>query len=188
MSLILRVLVLLLLSSVLVCAQSTGREGPSAERTVAVYEAAVEVAGQLHDPKLLAKSYYNLGATYYRLNKVDKAIDSYEKSREYFEQARLLRDLIYVCADLGAIYFNQENYQKAREYSERSIETADSVKTSNLPAGAWPDDFGRARALHTLAEIDLREGNHIEVLERVFLPHSLTCRKVSACSMPRIEL
>jgi CHAT domain-containing protein len=164
MSLILRVLVLLLLSSGLVCAQSTGREGPSDEQTVAVYEAAV---GQLHDPKLLAKSYYNLGATYYRLNKVDKAIDSYEKSREYFEQAGLLRDLIYVCGDLGAIYFNQENYQKAREYSERSIETADSVKTSNLPAGAWPDDFGRARALHTLAEIDLREGNHIEAIDKL---------------------
>jgi CHAT domain-containing protein len=163
----LRVLVLLLLSSALVCAQSAGREGPSDEQHVAIYEAAIEFGNRLHDTKLLAKSYYSLGATYYALNKVDRAIDSYKRSAQYFEEAGLLRDTIYIFGDLGAIYFNQENYQSAREYSERSIKTAESVKNSNVAPGAWPDDFGRARALHTLAEIDLRDGNHAEAIDKL---------------------
>ena len=171
MTLILRALVLLLLASVFVCAQSTGREsqpaGPSPEQSVTIYEGLVEVAAQQHDPTLLAKRYYKLGAAYYGLNKIDRAIDSYEKSQKYFAQAGMLRDLIYVLADLGAMYFNQEDYQRAREYSERSIQAADSVKNSNVVPGALPDDFGRARALHTLAEIDLRDGNHAEAIGKL---------------------
>src|SRR5205807_8050677 len=38
--------------------------------------------------------------------------------------------------------------------------------------GAWPDEFGRARAFHTLAEIDLREGNHTAAIDK--LQSSLT--------------
>lgn len=165
-----RSIFVILAFATVVCAQAPGRESApssSSERSVAIYQTAVEFANQLHDPKLLGKSYYNLGASYYALNNVNKAIESYEKSGEYFEQAGLLRDTIYVFADLGAIYFNQENYQRAREYSERSIQTADSVKNSNVAPGAWPDDFGRARALHTLAEIDLRDGNHAEAIGKL---------------------
>ncbi len=153
-----------------VCGQSAGRDSApssSSDRSVALYQTAVEFADKLHDLKLLGKSYYNLGASYYAVNDVDKAIESYEKSAEYFAQAGLLRDTIYVLGDLGAIYFNQENYQRAREYSERSIQTADSVKNSKVAPGAWPDDFGRARSLHTLAEIDLREGNHSQAIEKL---------------------
>jgi len=170
MSLILRVLALLLLSSILVCAQSTGRDSTSgsvSEQSLAIYETAVEVAGQLHDPKLLGKSYYNLAAKYLELNKIDKAIDAYERSGQCFKEAGLLRDLIYIYGDLGALFFNQENFHKAREYSEASIHTADSIKNSNIAPGAWPDDFGRARALHTLAEIDLREGNHVDAIDKL---------------------
>src|SRR5258707_20528 len=75
MSRILRVLVLLLLSSGLVCAQSTGRDGPSLEQSVTIYEGLVEVAAQQNDPTLLAKRYYKLGGAYYGLNKIDRAID-----------------------------------------------------------------------------------------------------------------
>ncbi len=159
-----RTLILVLLSSGLVCAQSGGREslaegpsGASREQSVAMYETAVEMVSQLHDPKLLASTYYHLGAAYWTAHKIEKAIGAYEKSRENFERAGLLRDLTYVLADLGVLYLNQEDYQKARNYSERSIRVADSVKTSNVPASTGPEDFGRARALQTLAEIDLRE-------------------------------
>ena len=165
-----RSLCVILLFATVVCGQSAGRDSApssSSDRSVALYQTAVEFADKLHDLKLLGKSYYNLGASYYAVNDVDKAIESYEKSAEYFAQAGLLRDTIYLFGDLGAIYFNQENYQRAREYSERSIQTADSVKNSNVAPGAWPDDFGRARALHTLAEIDLRDGNHAEAIDKL---------------------
>jgi CHAT domain-containing protein/Tfp pilus assembly protein PilF len=169
-----RTLILVLLSSGLACAQSGSREslaelpsGSSREQSVAMYETAVEMVSQLHDPKLLASTYYHLGAAYWTAHNIEKAIGAYERSRENFERAGSPRDLTYVLADLGVLYLNQEEYQKAREYSERSIGVADSVKTSNFSSSAGPEDFGRARALQTLAEIDLREGNHTEALDKL---------------------
>lgn len=141
----------------------------SPERAIKIYGVSIQVATKLRDPKLLGKTYYNLARTYSGVNQTDKAIEAYERSREYFEKAGLRRDLIYVLADIGALYFNKENYQKAKEYSEQGILIADSAKTLDVPMGSYPDDFGRARSLHTLAEIDLRDGdqeNSIEKLER----------------------
>jgi CHAT domain-containing protein len=166
----LRAVALILVASAVVCAQLTGRDsasGSASEQSLAIYETAVEVAGQLHDPKLLGKSYYNLAAKYLEVNKIDKAIDAYKRSGQSFKEAGLLRDLIYIYGDLGALFFNQENFHKAREYSEESIRTADSIKNINIAPGAWPDDFGRARALHTLAEMDLHEGNQAAAIDKL---------------------
>lgn len=138
----------------------------SPERAVKIYDVSIQVATELADTKLLAKTYYNLARTLSGMNEPDKAIESYEKSRNYFEKAGLKRDLIYVLADLGAIYFNKEDFQKAKSYSELSVSLAESVKSADIPAGTWPDDFGLARSLHTLAELDLRNGNHDEAIEK----------------------
>ena len=131
------------------------------------YEAAILVADRLQDSKLLAKSYYKIGITYSGLNEFSKAIVSYEKSRAYFEQAGLQRDLIYVFGDLGALYFILEDYVKARDYSERALPLADKLRTATAPPGAWPDEFGKARALHTLGEINLRDGDHPRAIEEL---------------------
>lgn len=139
----------------------------SPDRAVKIYEVSIQIATKLRDPKLLARTYYNLARTFSGINQPEKAIEYYQRSGENFEQAGLKRDLIYVLADLGAIYFNKENYQRAREYSEQSILIADSAKSSDVPVGAWPDDFGRARALHTLGEIDLRNSDHEDGIEKL---------------------
>lgn len=139
----------------------------SPERALKIYGVSIEIATKLSDPKLLAKTYYNVARTLSGINQPDKAIESYVKSREYFEQAGLRRDLIYVLADLGALFFNKEDYQRAREYSEQSILIADSAKSSDAPAGTFPDDFGRARAIQTLAEIDLRNGSQEDAIEKL---------------------
>jgi CHAT domain-containing protein len=139
----------------------------SPEQSLNIYDVAIQVAGQLNDPKLLATTYYNSGRIFSASNQFSKAIDAYEKSREYCEQAGSQRDLIYILADLGAFHFILENYLKAQDYSERSIKLAEKLKASNAPLGAWPDDFGRARALQTLADIDLRGGDHSQALEKL---------------------
>jgi len=139
----------------------------SPDRALKIYEVSIQVATKLRDPKLLARTYYNLARTFSGMNQPEKAIESYERSRQYFEQAGLRRDLIYVLADLGAIYFNKEHYQRAKEYSEQSILIADSAKSSDAPVGFWPDDFGRARALHTLGEIDLRNSDHEDAIAKL---------------------
>jgi len=139
----------------------------SPDRALQIYEVSIQVANKLGDTKLLAKTYYNQARTFWGVNQTEKAIESYERSREYFAQAGLQRDLIYVLADIGTIYFNKEDYQKAKGYSEQSIQIADSAKTSDFPIGSYPDDFGRARALHTLAQLDLRNGSHEDAIEKL---------------------
>ncbi len=139
----------------------------SPQRSLEIYEVSIQVATKLDDPKLLARTYYNQARTFSGVNQPEKAIKSYERSRAYFEQAGLRRDLIYVLADLGALFFNKEDYQRAQEYSEQSILIADSAKALNIPVGSYPDDFGRARALQTLAEIDLRNGNQEDAIEKL---------------------
>jgi CHAT domain-containing protein len=139
----------------------------SPDRALQIYEISIQVANKLGDTKLLAKTYYNQARTFSGVNQTERAIESYERSREYFAQAGLKRDLIYVLADMGAIYFNKEDYEKAKGYSGQSIQIADSAKTSDFPIGSYPDDFGRARALHTLAELDLRNGEQENAIEKL---------------------
>ncbi len=141
--------------------------GQSPQESLVIYEIAIEVAAHLRDQRLLAVTYYNFGRTYSGLNEIPKAIRAYEKSRGYFEQAGLNRDLIYILSDLGAFYLILDDYPKARDYSEQSIRLAEKLKGTNAPAGAWPDDYGRARALQTLADIDLLDGDHTQAIEKL---------------------
>src|ERR1700686_1247046 len=138
----------------------------SADQSLSIYDSAIQVAAQLGDQRLLATTNYNIGRTYSGLNQFPAAIRSYEKSREYFEQAGLQRDLIYILADLGAFYFIQEDYERARRYSEQSIAIANGVRADS-PLGAWPDEFGRARALLTLGEIESRDGDNEMAVQRL---------------------
>jgi CHAT domain-containing protein/tetratricopeptide (TPR) repeat protein len=139
----------------------------SPKQSLDIYEVAIQVADQLHDPKLIAITYYNSGRIYSASNQFSKAIEVYEKSRGYFERAGLQRDLIYLLADLGASYFILEDFQKAKDYSEQSIALAEKLKGADSPAAVLPDDYGRARALQTLADINLRDGDHAQAIEKL---------------------
>lgn len=130
------------------------------DQSVAIYGIAIQVARQLNQPKLLARTYYNLGKTYFGLNKLPKAIEAYEESQKYFEAAGLQRDLIYVLADLGTLHIYSSDYRKARQDSEQSIALAEQLKASNEPAGAWPDEYGVGTALSNLGNVSRWEGNY----------------------------
>jgi CHAT domain-containing protein len=140
--------------------------GPSPEQSLATYEIAIQVASQLHDPNLLATTYYQIGRTYSGLNQLSKAVEAYEKSRELFEQAGLQQDLTYILADLGLLYFIQEDYEKAASYSERSLALAEKANM-RVPQGTWPDEYGKATALATLADLNLRDGDYEQAVTRL---------------------
>jgi CHAT domain-containing protein/uncharacterized protein HemY len=141
-------------------------EKEQARSEVILNGTAVQVAKQLSDSKLLAVTYYQLGHIYSDRNLFPQAIASYEKSKDGFERTGLTRDEVYVLADLGALYFIQEDYQKARECSEGSLRIAESANSS-VPAGAFPDEFGKARALLTLGDLDTHEGNYEQAVEKL---------------------
>jgi CHAT domain-containing protein/tetratricopeptide (TPR) repeat protein len=138
----------------------------SPEQSLATYNIAIEVAVRLKNPRLLATTYYNIGRTYSGLNQISKAIDAYERSRSVFEESNLQNDLTYILADLGLLYFIQEDYAHAARYSEQALSLSETAKANDSP-GVWPIEYGRATALSTLANLDLREGNFGEAIQKL---------------------
>jgi CHAT domain-containing protein/Tfp pilus assembly protein PilF len=139
--------------------------GPSPGQSLATYEIALQVATQLHSPQLVAKTYYNIGRTYSGLNQLPKAVEAYEESRRLFEESGLQRDLSYVFADLGRLYFILEDYQKAKTYSEQSLSRADTGK--EVSPGTVPIEFAKATALATLADLHLRDGDYDQAVQKL---------------------
>ena len=134
-------------------------DGASPEESLTTYEVAIAVARELQSPKMLGVTYYYLGRTYSGLNKLTEAVYAYEKSRQFHEETESKRALINVLADLGLLYFIQDDYQKAKDYSERSLSLVETLDNSSAPS-IEPTDLGQATALATLADIHLRDGNY----------------------------
>src|SRR5678815_3343009 len=102
---------------------------------------------------------FDIARSYSGLRQYENATAAYLKSEKAFVAAGLDRDAIYILSDLGTISLIQEQYEDAQEYSERSITLAESLKESAVPVAAWPDSFGVAGSLRTLAALSLRDGN-----------------------------
>ena len=133
--------------------------GTGLERALWLYGVAIQVAERLSDQKLVATTWYKIGGSYSGMGKMEESIQAYLTSKKVFEAAGLERDLIYILSDLGSLYFYVDDSKQARIYAEQSLRLAESLKNSNAPPGAWPDDFGVAGALSTLASLRHREGD-----------------------------
>jgi tetratricopeptide (TPR) repeat protein len=148
------------------CASSAPHQG-SVTKSTEIYKLAVRVAERLNKPELVATSYYYLGRTYSRTNDFANAIQAYETSRKLFEQAGLESNLSYALADLGALYFIIEEHAKAQSYSEQSLALTDQLKSKPPQESLGQIEYVRARSLHTLAQLDLSNGKHVEALEKL---------------------
>jgi CHAT domain-containing protein len=146
------------------CASSAQQSTPE---SIEIYKLTVLVADRLNKPELAATSYYYLGRTYSRMSDFKGSIQAYETSRNLFEQVRFDGNLIHVLADLGALYFTVEDYEKAQSYSERSLSIAGQIQLSVTSQSLAPIENARAKALHTLGEIDLHHSNHEAALKNL---------------------
>lgn len=153
-------------NALLECAFSAPDQGSSTQG-IEIYKLSLRVAERLNKPDLIATTYYHLGRTYSVINDFENSIQAYETSRTLFEQGGIESNLIYVLADLGALYFTVEDFEKAQSYSEQSLATAGRIRSSDTNEPLPPIEYGRARALQTLAQIDLRHGNHEEALNKL---------------------
>src|SRR6185503_6409131 len=151
-------------NTLLKCASSTQQ---SASESIGIYKLIGRVADRLNKPELTATSHYYLGRTYSGMSDYDRSIQAYETSRKLFEQAGIQSNLIYVLADLGALYLTVEDYEKAHSYSELSLATAGEMKSTFAEVSLGPIQYSQARALQTLGQIDLREGNHEAALKKL---------------------
>jgi CHAT domain-containing protein/Tfp pilus assembly protein PilF len=144
----------------------------SSDRALQLYDAAIAVAQALDDKKRLGATYYNRGLTLSGAGKTREAIRAYTVAKKYFEEAGAQRDLIYILSNLGTMYLYLEDYKQASAYSEQSIRLAESLKSSAVEAGAWPDEYGVASALSTLGNLSLREGDYSQAID--YLDRSLS--------------
>ena len=139
----------------------------NSERAMVLYDLSRQVALQLNDQKLLAKTYYNLARSYSGLGNYERSKEAYRQSQNAFTKAGLPRDVIYILADLAIISFIQERYEEARTFAEGSLNLANDLKNSSAPPGDWPDAFGASGSLRILAELSAREGNFEEAIAQL---------------------
>ena len=151
-------------NTLLNCALSA-QQSPA--ESIEIYKLTGRVADRLNKPDLTATSYYYLGRAYSGMSDFEDSIQAYETSRKLFEQAGIESNLICVLADLGTLYFTTEDYEKAQSYSERSLAIARQINSSASNKSLPPIDYGRARALQTLGQMDLRRGNHEDALDKL---------------------
>jgi CHAT domain-containing protein len=148
-------------NTLLKCA-SSAQHSPA--RSIEIYKLTAHVADRLNKPDLIATSYYYLGQTYSRMSDFERSIQAYETSRKLFEEAGIQSSLIDVLADIGALYFSAEDYEKAQSYSERSVAIAGQMKSSPTKGSIGLLEYAQARAVQTLGQIDLHQGNHQDAL------------------------
>ena len=153
-------------STLLKCASSAEHQ-QSPAKSVEIYKLSLHVADRLNKPDLIATSYYYLGRTYSGMSDFERSIQAYERSRKLFEDAGIQSSLIYVLADLGALYFTAEDYEKAQIYSERNLAIIGQMKSTATEESLGPIEYAQARALQTLGQIDLRQGNHEDALNKL---------------------
>lgn len=153
-------------NALLDCASSAQRQG-SRTKSIEIYKLILRVAERLNQPELIGTTYYHIGRTYSRMHDFPNSIQAYETSRKLFDQAETKSNLIYVLADLGALYFIGEDYEKAQSYSAQSLVVAGQMKASLTKGSLGPIEYAEARALHTLGEIELRHGHHDEAKKKL---------------------
>lgn len=101
------------------------REGNDFARAQFFFHAAHAVAAQLAQPTLAGLALYQRGLTSTYQGDLATAIAQYEQSRVALARSSEGQPhLVYVLADLGALYLCQQDYRQAQTHSARSVELA----------------------------------------------------------------
>lgn len=125
---------------------------------------AKEAAGEIGEKKLVARALYVAGQSQFQENHFKVAIDIELQSLQAFEEAGARKDQVSVLSELGSIYYFIADYQKAKEYSLRSIALADEVKDSDEAQLMMPVKYGVAVSLQNLGNIGKGEGDYDEAV------------------------
>lgn len=116
------------------------------------FQAAHAVAAQLTNPTLAGLALYQRGLTATYQGDLSIAIAEYEQSRVALAHSNEGQaHLVYVLADLGALYLYQQDYRQAQTHSARSVELAAQLPPQTGPLVARPD--GLAVALVNLGMV-----------------------------------
>lgn len=132
---------------------------------LAIYALAFQVVSELADRRLAGITLYKSGWYQFGQGNIEIAISNYLQSKNAFEETNSRRDLIYILADLGTLYIYSSDYNKAKEYSERSLVLAEQVRGTAIVAAEFPDEYGMGTALSNLGNISKREGDYDKAID-----------------------
>ena len=144
------------------------------------FVAARQVAQHLSDRLREGLALYQTGLTHTYEWQLDAAIKDYLNSREALQTANANEHLVYVLADLGALYYYQQTFQQAKEYSRQSLTLAGRLPVTMPNEQVRPD--GLATALANLGAVARWEGDYEQALD--YLQKALSQYQALARSNP----
>lgn len=91
------------------------------------YFKAKDIGEQLHDVRVISTSYANIAEAYENQNKIDEAIDAYQKCIALAKPERLKEQLLFCYGQLSGIYQKKGNYQDAIQFLKLQQAMKDSI-------------------------------------------------------------
>jgi CHAT domain-containing protein len=143
--------------------QADGLSGRDSVKALVIYGMARETAEQIRNKKLLAFSFYKIGALYFQQGNLSSAKQSYLQSKQALEQEGRPSDLVVILSQLANVCLNQDALQEAKEYSQQSIAIANSASDKNEPL-IGPIQYGIAVSWSNLGDLAKGEGHFDEAL------------------------
>lgn len=96
------------------------------------YQKCIEIASELKNDTLLAKSYNNIGRVYTYIGITDESLNYILKSAEIYKKRGLNVKLIGSYNNIGVIYYRNENLEKALDYYQLAVQEANNNKDEQI--------------------------------------------------------
>ena len=88
---------------------------------------AHEISSMLNDSMGIARSHYNFGIIFFRLNSYEKALQEYQKAMQIVSSQGKQRNMYNCLAAIGSVYEKMGQLDKSIEYSEKAMQIAKSL-------------------------------------------------------------
>lgn len=125
------------------------REYDAAFRELKKYQ---DEALRLNDVYGIGQSYVRMGDAYFQQRMSAIAAKQYTAAADYYQSAGKENELYHVYYSLGSCYLNMKEYEKAEEYTLKSLDTA-------------PNLMAKGNAYLILLRIYIKMGNHEKATE-----------------------
>src|SRR5262249_25277112 len=112
--------------------------------------------------RLQAAALYRVGRAEFDRGNTKAAKEEFLLSQRAFEEEKSPGDLVYVLADLGALFVYESDYEEGEEYSRKVLELSEapSANGHSEHAPAQPYRYGAAMAWSNLGHVARWKGDH----------------------------
>ncbi len=114
------------------------------------------------DSEELASFYFNIGACYATVNRLDLALSFYKHAESVWEKSSNHTNLVSLYNNIGAVFGKKREFEKAREFFLKALDLSEKIEEKKQKAGT----LGNLGSLHEdLAEFQTALDYYIRSLE-----------------------